>query len=240
MRAKHRNLRLGNTGFVAAVVVLMFFSGGDSSGETGDALESVFAHMEQSSGHFQSFAAGITTSKYTAILDEFDPPERGRFYYARSSEGSALIRWEITDPGERILTIQKDEAILYQPKIKSAQKYKLGKNKDKAEYLALGIGQSPADLKKTFNITYLGKERVDGNACSILELKPKDLKAAAMFSSITIWVKDATGVSTRMKLQEPYDDYLLVDFSDEKLNEKIDASMFRQKLADDVNVLRVN
>lgn len=205
-----------------------------------DRLQSVMERMQKTSQTFQSFVADITTQKYTAILDLCDPPEKGTFYYQRDKDGSALIRWEIAEGGNRILTIRKDEAILYQPKIKSAQKYKLGKNRDKAEYLALGIGQSPASLEKTFDITYLGSETVNGSDCSLIDLKPKDPETAAMFSSIIVWVKDTTGVSTKMKLIEPYEDYLIVEFSEEKLNEKIDAAVFKQKLPDSVDVLNIN
>jgi outer membrane lipoprotein-sorting protein len=210
-----------------------------SAGESEDKLESVLKRLEKTSGNFQSFAADVTTTRYTAILERFDQPEHGRFIYKRADNGTALVRWEIVNPGVRILTIQNDEALLYQPKIKSAQKYKLGKNKDKAEYLVLGIGQSPADLKRTFNIAYRGSETVHGAVCSILVLKPKDPKAAAMFSSITVWIKDSTGVSTRMKLQEPFEDYLLVDFFNEQLNNKIDNSKFRQELPANVEMLQI-
>ena len=196
--------------------------------------------MEETSGSFRTFVADITTTRYTAILDTFDPPEDGEFSFKRADDGTALIRWEIVRPGTRILTIQRDEALLYQPKLKSAQRYKLGSNKDKAEYLALGIGQSPTDLKKTYDITYGGSENVRGAPCSILELKPKDPKAAAMFSSITIWIKHSTGVSTRMKLVEPFADCLLIDFSNERLNTQVDDSQFRQDLPAGVDMLRIN
>lgn len=205
-----------------------------------DKLESVLLQMEKVSRNFQSFAADITTKKYTAVLEEFDPPESGRFYYKRAKDGSALIRWEITDPGETILTIRDDEALIYQPKINSAKSIKLGKNKEKAEYLALGIGQSPADLKETFHISYRGSETVNGSSCSVLELRPKDPKTAAMYASIAVWINEETGVSTQMKLVEPFGDFLLVNFSDEKLNIQIDDSKFRQKLPENVDILRVN
>jgi outer membrane lipoprotein-sorting protein len=210
-----------------------------SVGESEDKLESVLKRLEKASRSFQSFVADVTTTKYTAILERFDQPENGKFFFKRAENGTALIRWEIVNPGLRILTIQNDEALLYRPKIRSAQKYKLGKNKDKAEYLALGIGQSPTDLKRTFNIAYRGSENVYGAACSILVLKPKDPKSAAMFSSITVWIKDSTGISTRMKLQEPYEDYLLVNFSNEQLNNKIDNSKFRQELPANVEMLQI-
>jgi len=226
-------------GGVAALVFVMLFPPFLSVGEPEDKLESVLKRLEKTSRNFQSFVADVTTTKYTAILERFDPPENGRFFYKRAKNGSALIRWEIVNPGVRILTIQNDEALIYQPKVKSGRRYKLGKNKDKAEYLVLGIGQSPADLKRTFNIAYRGSESVHGTACTILALKPKDPKAASMFSSITVWIKDSTGISTRIRLEEPFKDCLLVNFSNEQLNSKIDDSIFRQELPANVDMLQI-
>jgi outer membrane lipoprotein-sorting protein len=203
-------------------------------------LEYILTRMEETSSSFRSFVADITATKYTAILDAFDPPEKGKFFFKRAADGTALVRWEIMHPGERILTIQNDEALVYQPNIQSAQKFRLGSGKDRVEYLALGIGQSPADLKKAYNIAYQGSENVGGAACSILELKPKNPKAAAIFSSITVWLRDSTGVSTRMKLEEPFDDYLLIEFSNEQLNKQIEDSKFRQDLPDGVDMVRIN
>ncbi len=205
-----------------------------------DKLESVLKQMEESSGSFKSFTADITKKTYTAILEEFDTPESGKFYYKRAEDGTALIREEIAAPAEKITTIKDDEALIYQPKIKSASSYKLGKHKDKAEYVALGIGQSPKTLKQTFNISYQGTATVNDTPCSILVLKPKDPKVASIFASITVWIDNATGVSRQMKMEEPFEDYLLVHFSNEKLNSKIDDSKFEQKLPEDVDVLRVN
>ncbi|MBN2317775.1 MAG: outer membrane lipoprotein carrier protein LolA [Acidobacteria bacterium] len=228
---------------IAAVFILLLIPGFTFPGaqeDKADKMDSVLRHMEESSGNFQSFTADITKKTYTAILEEFDPPESGKFYYKRAGDGSALIREEITDPAEKITTLNGGEALIYQPKVKSAISYELGKHRDKAEYMALGIGQSPTDLKKTFNIAYQGNETVNGAACSILELKPKDPKVASIFSSITVWIDEATGVSKQMKMEEPFEDYILVIFSNEKLNKKINDSMFEQELPQDVDIQRIN
>ena len=130
-------------------------------------------------------------------------------------------------------------ATFYQPVIKQAQIYNLGKNKDKAEYLALGLGQAPAKLQETFDIAIQGTESVAGSPCSVLVLKPKNPSAAALFSSITLWIKTATGVPIQQKLQEPSGDYTLVNFSNEKLNITIPASTFEQKLPSGVDIQRI-
>jgi len=200
--------------------------------QAGDAakLEEVLKRMEVVGKTFRSFKAQLTQKKYTAVLKEFDAPEFGEFFYARARDGSALLRQEITKPAHRILTIKSGVATVYQPGIRQAQVANLGKNKDKAEYLALGLGQSPGRLRESFALRYEGTETVAGAACWVLTLAPRSAAAAAYFSSIGLWIKKSNGVPIQQKLQEPNGDYLLVSFSGEKLNTPIPDSRFEQKL----------
>jgi outer membrane lipoprotein-sorting protein len=201
-------------------------------------LEQALKRMESVGKGFQSFQARLSQKKYTAVLGEFDTPETGEFYYARAKDGSALLRQEITEPATRVLTIRGGVATLYQPRIKTARIANLGKNKDKAEYLALGLGQSPAKLEETFDISYRGVETVGKTACSVLILRPKSATAAAYFSSITLWVSEQSGLPIQQKLEEPNGDYLLVTFSEERLNPKLPESLFEQKLPKDTAIQR--
>jgi outer membrane lipoprotein-sorting protein len=202
------------------------------------ALEQVLSQMEAVGKTFKSFAANFTQKKYTAVLKEFDTPESGEFYYARSKDGTALLRQEVISPGKRILTIKSGVATIYNPILKQAQIVNLGKNKDKAEFLALGLGQSPAKLQSTFDLEYLGTDQVAGVPCSVLILKPKNASVSAYFSAITLWVKKATGVPIQQKLQEPSGDYLLVNFSQEKLNVKIPEAKFDAQLPSGIDIQR--
>jgi len=203
-------------------------------------LDQVLRQLESRGKTFSTFSAKFSQKKYTSVLKEFDTPESGLFVYARARDGSALLRQEVQKPGVRILTIKGGVATLHQPGLKQAQRVSLGKNKDKAEYLALGLGQSPAKLRETFDLKYAGVETINGVACSILNLKPKSTAAAAYFSSITLWITKTTGIPIRQKLQEPNGDYLLVDFTGEKVNAKVSDSLFDQKLppGTDVQELR--
>jgi outer membrane lipoprotein-sorting protein len=201
-------------------------------------LQKIFNQMDATAKTFRSFSASFTQKKYTAVLQEFDTPAKGDFYYARDKDGSALLRKEETSPGKSILTIKNGVATFYQPNIKQAQNYNLGKNKDKAEYLAIGINQSPAKLQENFNVSYQGSETINGKPCSILLLKPKNPKEAAYFASITVWFSKANGIPLQNKMQEPNGDYLLIDFLDEKLNAKIPNSKFDQNLPRGVVVQR--
>jgi outer membrane lipoprotein-sorting protein len=202
-------------------------------------LQRTLTLMDSVRKNCHSFAARFSQKKYTAILKEFDTPEVGEFYYSRGKDGSTLLRQEATSPGRKILTIKGDEATFYQPNIKQAQKYNLGKYKDLAEFLALGICQSPAKLQETFHISYQGSESINGAPCSLIVLKPKAPNVAAHFSSITLWYKNSSGLPVQNKLQEPSGDYVLLSFFDEKLNAKIPESKFEQKLPKGVDIQRI-
>jgi outer membrane lipoprotein-sorting protein len=203
------------------------------------ALNQVLKQMEVMGRTFKTFQAQFSQKKYTSVLKEFDTPETGEFFYEKSKDGSALLRQEVSKPGKRILTIKGGQAVIYQPSLNQAQMINLGKNKDKAEYLALGLGQSPGKLKETFEISYGGVENVGSSACSILVLKPRNASAAAYFSTITIWIKKTSGAPVQQKLQEPNGDYLLVSFTQEKINAPIPASRFEQKLPTNAEILKI-
>jgi len=202
-------------------------------------LDQALAKMEAVGKTFRSFSANFTQKKYTAVLNEFDTPESGEFLYARARDGSALLRQEVQKPASRILTISGGVATIFQPGVKQAQVVNLGKNKDKAEYLALGVGQSPGKLRESFDIEYQKTESLDGAPCWILLFKPRSQAAAAYFSGITLWIKKASGVPVQEKLQEPNGDYLLVTFAGEKLNVNIPDSKFEQKLPPGTDIQRL-
>ena len=209
-------------GLVLATPIAAYSQAQDTS-----PLNDALRQMESAGRTFKTFQARFSQTTYAAVLNEFDTPESGEFYYALASDGSALLREEFQKPGVKTLTIKGGTLTLYQPSVNQAQIVNLGKNRNKAEYLALGIGQSPAKLQETFDIQYKGTDTVNGTACWVLLLKPKSSTVSAMFSSITLWVKKSSGVPIQDKLQNPTGgDYTLITFSNEQLNKPIPASKF--------------
>ena len=224
-----------------ALLVAGVLNGDDVRAQAEDAaaLERVLRQMEAVGKSFVNFKAHFEQKKYTAVLKEFDAPEAGEFYYARAKDGSALLRQEVTKPGRRILTIKGATVVIFQPGINQASVANLGKNRDKAEYLAVGLGQSPGKLRETFDIKYQGVENVRETPCSVLLLTPRNPSAAAYFSSITLWIKKSNGVPIQQKLEEPNGNYLLVGFSAERLNSSVPASLFEQQLPKNVEIIKL-
>jgi outer membrane lipoprotein-sorting protein len=209
------------------------------SGSTRPPVEQVFDRMAEIGKNFRTFSASFTQRKYIAVLKEFEQPETGIFLYARAKDGSALLRQEFKTPGRRILTIKGGVAVVYQPSTNQASIIDLGRNRDKAEFLALGVGQSPSKLRETFEVEFLRDEAVDGGSAWVLQLKPKSANAAAYFSLITLWIRKSSGLPMQQKLEEPNGDYLLNRFSSEKLNVAISDAAFEQKLPKGVEIQRI-
>lgn len=202
-------------------------------------LKQALNKMDAIAKDFRTFSARFSQKKYTAILEEFDIPETGKYYYALARNGSVLMRHQIESPGDRILTIKDGEAIIFNRSIKQAQFYRLGKRQELAEYLTLGVGQSSAKLREKFHLSYGGSETIHGEPCTILVLRPKDSEVTRYLTSITIWLNKANGLPAQYKFLEPSEDFLLETFSDGKINEKIDDSIFEQKLPKGVEKIRL-
>jgi outer membrane lipoprotein-sorting protein len=195
-------------------------------------LQRVLNGVDSVAKGFRTFVAKFSQKKYTAILREFDNPETGGFYYSRTKDGSVLMRHEVLNPGNRITTVKGETGIIYRPAIKEAQIVKREKMQNYVEYFALGIGQYSSKLQEKFRISYAGSESINKAACSILVLVPKDPKVG--LDSITVWLKESSWAPAQYKFLEPSKDYLLITFSDEKINSKIPSSLFEQNLPAEV------
>jgi len=199
-------------------------------------LEQILSRMDQSGANLHSMSCQITQKKWTDILEEFDKGESGRFYFLKKN-GKVYLRKDIVKPQENALVISDGKVTFYQPRIKQAQQYNLGQNKDKAEFLLLGFGSDKQGLKNTYSIRLLGSETIRERQCHVLELTPKSGRVSAFFPQIVLWVDSQLNVPIRQKLVEPTKDYLLIDFDGIQLNAPVAESLFQVKLPKDVSVV---
>lgn len=199
-------------------------------------LDQILTGIEQAGANIRSMSADISQKKWTNILGEFDKGERGRFYFLKE-KGAIYLRKHIKEPQENLLVIGDGEVLFYQPKIKQAQRYDLGKNSDKAEFLLLGFGSDKETLKKVYRMQLLKREAVQRNETYVLELRPKSFQVSAYFKKIVLWIDPQLWVPIQQKLVEPNEDFLLIEFDHIKLNDKISKSRFQVKLPKDVKVV---
>jgi outer membrane lipoprotein-sorting protein len=202
-------------------------------------LRQAFIKIDEAAKGFRTFSARFTQRNYTAIIDDFDPPQAGVYFYSFDKDRTALWRYETMNPMRKILTVRKGMATMYQPSVKEATIYNLGKRRQYIDYLAAGIGRSAAELQEKFNISLQGIGSIAGAPCFVLRCKPRDKAVSSQVTSITIWVKKSSGTPAQFKIEAPSDDYMLLTFSDEKLNAEIPISAFEQNLPAGVSITRI-
>jgi outer membrane lipoprotein-sorting protein len=200
-------------------------------------LDQILTKMDKVGQNLKSLQAEIVQKKWTDILGEYDEGEKGEFLFLKEGDG-IYLRKEISEPTASVLVIKDGNVTFYQPAIKQAQEYKLGNHKDKAEFMLLGFGTNKEALRRTYDISYLGEDQIDGKTTYQLELKPKSDQVAAFFVRIILWVDAERGIPIQQQLVEPTQDHLLIRFSDIRLNPKLSKSDFDVKLPRDVRVIR--
>jgi len=120
---------------------------------------------------------------------------------------------------------------IYQPKIEQVMEYPTGGNRNEIEsYLVLGFGASGQDLKKSFDLSYLGEATLDdGIATAKLQLVPKTEKLRNNFSKILLWIDLSRGISVQQQFFQTQGDYRLAKYSPVRVNAKISNDVFRLK-----------
>ena len=94
-------------------------------------------------------------------------------------------------------------------------------------YLMLGFGASGKDLEDKWNITYLGKETIDGVATDKLQLIAKDPQVLKLFPKVTIWLDTAQAVSLKQVFDEGEGQSRVCTYSNIKVNQPLPKTAFK-------------
>src|SRR5262249_1582844 len=142
----------------------------------------------------------------------------GKFYYARRGKEPRL-KLELLSPMMQYLLIDKGKLQLYTPKLKQVQEASITGHQDKVElFMSLGFGQSSQDLKSNFDVSLVSDEVIDGRNTSVLELEPK---TRGLFKSVRLWMDQQKWTAAQIKTTESGGDYMVVKFSNVKVNSGI-------------------
>src|ERR1051326_6753065 len=198
-------------------------------------LDQIFAKMDEVQKTFRSAAADIERTHVTVLVNDKDISS-GKFYYVRRGNEPRL-KLELVTPTTQYLLIDKGKLQLYTPKLKQVQEASITGHQDKVEmFMSLGFGQSSQDLKSNFDVSLVSDEAVDGKNTTVLELKPKN---TAMFKSVRLWMDQQKWVATQIRTTESSGDYMVIKFSNVKVNSGLSDSIFDLKMPKDVHVMKM-
>jgi len=184
--------------------------------------------MDDTAASFHSTQADFVWDQYQKVVDEHDL-QKGTVYYRRVGKEIEMMA-EIKEPDSKFVLYKDGKVQVYQPKIEQVIVYPTSGNRSEIEsYLVLGFGGSGEDLKKSFDVSYLGDETVDGIATAKLQLIPKSEKFRNSISKILLWIDLSRGISVQQQFFQSQDDYRLAKYSSVNLKAKMGNDVFQLK-----------
>ena len=192
-------------------------------------LDRVLSQMDSAASSFRTTEAAVLWDQYQKVVDEHEA-QKGKVYF-RESGNEVQMAADITEPDQKYVLFSGSKVQVYQPKIEQVTVYNTGKNREQFEsFLVLGFGGRGHDMLKSFQVKYLGDEKMDGMDTAKLELVPKAANIRNNVDHIVLWIDPARGISVQQQFFfGPSGDYRLAKYSNIKVNEKIPDAVFKLK-----------
>lgn len=192
-------------------------------------LESVLNRMDESATRFRTAEASFAWTQYNKVIDETTETQRGKIYFRRAGKDIQMVA-EITQPDTKLLIFSGGKIQIYQPRIDQVDVYDAGSHREEFEsFLVLGFGGGGHEMLKSFDVKYVGEEKIEAVDATKLDLTPKSEKVRQQFSHILLWIDPQKGISVQQQLFQASGDYRLAKYSDIQLNQKIPDSVFKLK-----------
>lgn len=192
-------------------------------------LDTVLTRMDASAAQFRSLSAKLKKTTFTAVLNE-SSSESGAIVVRRNSAKDLRLLINFSDPDPKGVAYANKKWQIFYPKINTVQEYDFGKQGALVDQaLLLGFGTASVDLKRGYELKYLGEDTIDGKKASRLELVPRAPEAREHFTKVELWISEA-GHPVQQKVVQPSKDYYLVAYSDIHLNPKLDDESLKLRL----------
>ena len=196
--------------------------------QTGSEIKKVLERIDNAGKSLVDLTAGVTQTKVTLVVDDTST-DTGKLLLKRTKSGNRT-RLDYQTPEVKTLLIDKGKVWIYEPNLKRLQEIELGKNRDQAEFMLVGLGQSSSNLLRAYDVKYLKEDNVNGAKASLIELKPKSEKTAAMFTKIWLWIDYSFGIPLQTQLTESSGDYLTLRLNNIKINPSLTDKDFKINL----------
>jgi outer membrane lipoprotein-sorting protein len=188
-------------------------------------LDAVLSRIDSASAAFHGMSAHLRRLSHTAVINE-DTVDSGTVFLKRPKPRDMRMLVDFTQPDPKTVAFQGHKVEIYYPKIQTVQEFDLGQNSDLVEqFFLLGFGTSRADLQNADEIRFLGPDTLDGQQTQRLELIPKSKAVSEHLKKFELWIADS-GYPIQQKFYLPGGDYMLMTYSDMKINPELrDAAL---------------
>lgn len=213
------NFRTRLAGLVLAALMLAFFTVSEVNAQKGTPVKDVAAFkskLKEMSSKIQSIQSDFTQEKHLTLLDD-KVISQGKFSFKKKN----MLRWEYTTPFPYIIIINEDEM-----KIKDEEHvstYDMESNKMFGEINNMMVGMVDGSILESKDFSFAFFESSDSY---FVEMKPNRSEMKEFLSEIDITIKKSEFFVSKLVMKEPGEDFTVLEFYNEKLNQEIPASRF--------------
>ncbi len=196
-------------------------------------MADILARMDRAAGEFRSLSATMKRVHFTAVLSETE--QMDGVVRLKRVKGSTIGVIEFQQPETRTVFIRGKAVQIFYPKANTVEIYdasKYASNMD--QIILLGFGTSSAELKKSYDFTEGGPQKIEGVDTTRLDLTPKSPEMKSLITKIEMWFAEGQSNPIRVKFSEPSRNYEQVDYSHNQTNPPLPDSAFELKLPPNV------
>jgi outer membrane lipoprotein-sorting protein len=197
------------------------------------AAEPLIASWLAAQTNVQTWSADVTQTRTLKTLAQ-PLTAQGRVWFSAPN----LFRWELISPSQTIAVRQPDQMLVIYPKLKRAERYALngpqaGPWKDTLALLEAGFPRSQQEMESRFNVL----SQSVSNAILDVVLQPRSLAARRLMPQIKISVVTNDFTLRATELQFADGSTMRNDFSNTRLNPKLEDELFTPGIGSDFNIV---
>jgi outer membrane lipoprotein-sorting protein len=222
-------MKIKSRGFAAFVLLAVSYPA-----RAADPLHDLLARMDKAASTFQAMSGKVTYVTHTDVLND-DSKESGTVVMRKVAPGEVQGLIDFLQPDRRTVHFEKRSLQIYYPKIKTVNKWDLGKHGEQLDqFIMIGFGTSGTQLARDYTVKVLPSEKGSSTqdvATIRLELIPKAGEAREYLKKLELWIpQSGDPYPVREKISQSSGDYRLVMYSDLKINPALKPDALELKL----------
>lgn len=201
-------------------------------------LKEILSRTDEAAKHLKTVSADLQYTKVTVLVNDRST-QYGKFYFHKTKNSEILLDFERPDP--KVILFKKNKAEIFLPKTNQIQEYNLERHSELVQqFLLLGFGTDADNLRKAYEIKYLGEEQIGEDNTAVLELVPRRENVAAQLQKVRLWISQESWLPVQQRFFEPGGDYLETVYSAVKVNRSLPSSTFRIPNAKGAKRIKIN
>src|SRR5262249_8228083 len=154
---------------------------------------------------FKAIEASFVWDQFTKVVEQTET-QSGKIYFRRVKNETQMMA-DVTGPqasDKKSVLFANSKFQLYQPgELDQVTIYDTTKKPEVESFLLLGFGGRGHDLSKSFDVTYIGSEKVGAVQAEKINLVPKSEKVKTNFDHIILWIDTMRGISVQQQFMTP-------------------------------------